>query len=772
MANKQLTAKVRLNTTEFESKIKRIAKAIDAINRAVGKQSNAYTAVNSALGKSNNLTEKVSKKTEQTTNKTKQWSQVLKKVNSKLNSSDGILGKIGSKLKSLAATYLGIMGLRTAITTSDTLTSAENKINYVTAQNLGGSGYNSDGTYSTKVFDSTEDALAKMYTSSQKVRMSYDDMMTNVSKSMVLCGDAFDNNTDAAIRFQEIMAEAYAVGGATAQEMSTSMYQLIQGMSGDLLAGDELRSVREGAPLAYKEIEKLAQKLYDTDETLKDIAADGKITADIVVAAILGAGDKMDKAFKQTQQTFAQTWTQIKNIAIRAFKPISDKLSEALNKAIDNGLIKKIEKFFTVIAKAIIIAYDLIERFVKWVAKNWGWIQHIIVAGLILMITWTLVKTGIALACSYFEIKALLELAGVQKTVMMSLISTISIIAVLFIAVMALIYVFLLWKSGAIDTCQAIVWAIIIIGVAATIVMSIITGGIVLIPALVAIAIALIITWLDYFLAIVYSIGAALWNIIVGLINAIIQFVWAKFIEPSLSMIEFWINAFNGGFDSFGDAVKNLIGNIISWFLSLGKVVTTIIDAIFGTNWTAGLESLKSKLTSWGKNENAITISREAPKVLNRISYTDAWNTGMNHGSIAKDWLTGLGSEFQGSEFGFGINNLADSIGVDTSALDNLFNSQDLAGVNGADDLLGDVGNISNNTDKIADTMKLSEEDLDYLRRIADMEWKKEFTTANITVEMTNNNSVDGKQDLKSLAISLREMVEEEMIAVANGVYA
>ena len=125
--------------------------------------------------------------------------------------------------------------------------------------------------------------------------------------------------------------------------------------------------------------------------------------------------------------------------------------------------------------------------------------------------------------------------------------------------------------------------------------------------------------------------GAFIGNTVIGLLNALIQYIWAIFVAPFLGIVEWILNVCNGGFNSFGDAVANLIGQIIGWFLNLGKVVT-IIDAIFGTNWTAGLESLQSSVTAWGKNENAITLDKNAPTIDYRFEYGDAWAAGNDFG--------------------------------------------------------------------------------------------------------------------------------------------
>ncbi len=135
------------------------------------------------------------------------------------------------------------------------------------------------------------------------------------------------------------------------------------------------------------------------------------------------------------------------------------------------------------------------------------------------------------------------------------------------------------------------------------------------------------------------SAGAIIWNIVAGIINGIIQFLWAWFVEPWIGIIEWVLNVFNGGFDSFGDAVKNLLGNIIGWFLSLGTVVTKIIDAIFGTNWTEGLSELKANVEGWGKSESSITLDRDAPFEIERKEIGDAWNAGNEFGDGLQEKL-------------------------------------------------------------------------------------------------------------------------------------
>lgn len=733
MANKTLTAKVKFETTSAEASLNRLAKKINNVQKAINKTSSnnsrLTTQINRAVTATNRLNSsanKVATTARKIHTANRQATSSANSLNKAYRSANGSANRLATTVKRLAATYLGVMGTKAIINTSDTITSTQNKLN---ALNGGDKSL-------------TQEQMDKMYVSSNKVRMDYADMLSNASKSMTLAGSAFQGNMDNAIRFQEIMAETYALGGASAPEMSTSMYQMIQALGSGTLQGDELRSVREGAPLAYKAIEEFAQGVYNTTESLKDLASQGKITSDMVVAAVMNAGDQIDKKFNDTAMTFGQAWNRIKSAAIKAFEPVSYRLNEMLNKAAESGAFEKIESVFFTVSKVLQIVFQVIYNIVmaivsaiNWVADNWDWLSRVILT--------VLAVIGIALAVILFP----QFIAWLQ-----------------YIAFVVMYYIWLGATALASALKTAAAWAI--------------ANWQMLLIILVIAAIVVALIWLsDSFadacgmiVGVIMVAVAFIWNIIVGVINAVIQFLWTRFVEPWISIVEWVLNVFNGGFNSFGDAVKNLLGNIISWFLSLGQVVTKIIDAIFGTNWTGGLESLKDKVLQWGKNENAITLSREAPE-LDRWAYGDAYDTGYDLGYAGGSWISdkvsGLGESFSldnigeklGLDFGSGFPSSSDPALDVSNSYNNPSNDELLSGI--ADD-----------TGSMADSMELTQEDLEYLRRIADMEWKKEFTTASITVDMSNYNTINGDNDLDGIVEKLADKLYDEMNAVANGVYA
>jgi tape measure domain-containing protein len=723
LPSKQLTVKIRANTKDIDRKISRLSTLFNKLNTAsnqVGRNNQLNNNLNQSQNKIQNIIGRV-----------KAWATGQKQVTTSVKSTNTILGSIGSKLRGIASTYLGMMGTKAVIDTTDTLVGAQNRLNYVSADILGDEGFGADGKYSEKTLNATQNALDKMYASSQKVRTSYSGMMSNVSRNMALAGDAFQNNIDNAIRFQEIMAEAYAIGGATAQEMHSSMYQMTQALGAGILAGDELRSVREGAPLAYQAIERFAQGVYGTTESLKELASQGKITSDIVVAAIMDAGGTMDTAFKQTKQTFAQTWDQIKNSAMYAFQPVMEVLSSMLQNAVANGLVQKFEVLFTNVAKILLIIFELVQRAVsyiaiafEWIASGWEWICSVATILVKTLLTVATVIGGVLLGKLILNLMTTTLVVGSYWAMAKAALSA-------------------AWASVKAAVMSAISWMTLCLP------LTIIIALLVLIVTVVIFTADSIADAIGRVVGIIASVIAFIWNIIVALANIII------------SIVEFVLNVIIGGFNILGGQAANLIGNMIGWFLELGKVVTTIIDAIFGTNWTAGLESLRSKVTSWGKTDKAITLKR-----LDSVSYSDAYSFGYNLGSSVGNVGNLLG--------GVNLDNIGKNLGLDFSSMNDVFpNADDPAyDVAGAYNMPENLKATADNTGKMADFMELAEEDLEYLRRLADMEWKKEFTTASITVDMSNYNTINGDSDLDGIVTKLSDKLYEELAMLPNGVYS
>ena len=79
------------------------------------------------------------------------------------------------------------------------------------------------------------------------------------------------------------------------------------------------------------------------------------------------------------------------------------------------------------------------------------------------------------------------------------------------------------------------------------------------------------------------------------------------------------------------------------------------------------------------------------------------------------------------------------------------------------------IGNIDDNTGKIKDSLEVSEDELKYLRDIAEQESINRFTTAEVTINQTNNNNVSSDTDLDGFITALDDAMGEAIESITEG---
>lgn len=528
---------------------------------------------------------------------------------------------------------------------------------------------------------SVEALEAKIMASAQRSRAAYLDTASAIASMGANAGAAFSSN-DELIAFMEQVNKQFVIGGASAQGQAAAMLQLTQAMAAGALRGEELNSILENAPGIARAIE---QYMGIAEGSIKSYAEKGAVSATVVKNALLSIADETDAKFNGMAMTWGQVWTQMGNIALKVTQP----LLTAVN----------------------------------WLANNLSVIGPIVL--------------GLGTAFLVFQVAAhWTQIAAVATAAYHAVVNLLSIgFGVLTgntAAASAAVFTF---NSALLAS--PITWIIMLIAVVIGLLYGVVaiinkvTGSSISATGLICGAIAVA--------------GAFIGNTVIGLLNALIQYIWAIFVAPFLGIVEWILNVCNGGFNSFGDAVANLIGQIIGWFLNLGKVVTTIIDAIFGTNWTAGLESLQSSVTAWGKNENAITLDKNAPTIDYRFEYGDAWAAGNDFGKGIDDKISGM----------FNIGGPGDASGFDLG------------------DIAAYTGETADNTGKTADALAVTEEQLEYLRDIAERDAINRFTTAEVKIDMTGmTNRIDGSADLDGVISQLTEGFTEALVTAAEGVHA
>ena len=628
------------------------------------------------------------------------------------NSANGLL----STIKKIAVAAGGIAGINKVLNISDELASTKARLNLLV----------DDG-------GSVEALEQKIMASAQRSRSAYFNTASAVAKLGLNAGNAFGGNMDQVIAFMEQVNKQFVIGGATAQEQSNAMIQLTQAMAAGALRGEELNSILDGAPGIARAIEKY---MGIAEGSIKTVAQEGKVTAEVVKNAMFAMADETNAKFDSMPKTWAQIWVDMKNQALSMFAPILTKINQIGNSTkfqkVTTGLINGLAAVANVASSALDILIAIASVFVD----NWGIIQPLVlgIAAAMLLYNGYLIannaitaisnaQKGLAAVQAYKAAVANTTLAATEKAEAMAKASA-----------TAAQYGF----NAALLACPLTWILLIIIAVIAAIYMIVaainkLTGSTISATGIIC--------------GVVAVAGAFVLNCAIGVLNAIIQAIWTIFVAPFLGIVEWILNVCNGGFNSFGDAVANLIGQIIGWFLNLGKVVTTIIDAIFGTDWTSGLESLQSAVTSWGKNENAITLDKNAPTIDYRATYSGAWDAGYDFGQGIDDKIGGM---------------------FDASGLDSM-GAFDLS--NTLDGIYGNTGDTAANTAATADALDIAEEDLAYLRDIAEREAINRFTTAEIKVEQNNTNYIDKETDLDGIMDAWANDFAEKLEVSEEGVH-
>lgn len=246
---------------------------------------------------------------------------------------------------------------------------------------------------------------------------------------------------------------------------------------------------------------------------------------------------------------------------------------------------------------------------------------------------------------------------------------------------------------------------------------------------------------------------AFIWNLFLGLLDLVLGVINAM-VNPWISFANFFANLFN---DPIG-AIVHLFGDFADSILGVIESIAKALDKVFGSNlagavqgWRSGLSGMVEKVAnqygngSYEKVAEELNLSSESLG-LKRWEYGDAWNTGYNWGQGIENSIGNLGNSLK-------------------STVDDTMSSLNM------DSIPTNAATTANNTGKINDTLQVSEEDLKYLRDIAETETINRFTTAEITVEMTNNNNINNEMDIDGVVDHLANGVNEAMEKAAEGVH-
>lgn len=615
-----------------------------------------------------------------------------------------------SIIKKVAIAAGGIAGINKALNISDELASTKARLNLLV----------DDG-------GSVEALEQKIMASAQRSRSVYFDTASAVAKLGLNAGNAFDGNMDQVIAFMEQVNKQFVIGGATAQEQSNAMIQLTQAMAAGALRGEELNSILDGAPGIARAIEKY---MGIAEGSIKTVAQEGKVTAEVVKNAMFAMADETNAKFDSMPKTWAQIWAGMKNQALSMFAPILTKINQIANSTkfqqVTTALINGLAGVANIASSVLDILISIASVFVD----NWSWIQPIIMG----IVAAMLIYNGVALATNI--------IMGIQATA------------------------------------KAVHVAATAMEAGATFTATVAQQG--LNAALLACPLTWIILLIIAVIAAIYAACAAVakftgiansgFGVICGGIMVVIAFFKNLGLSVANIALGIW-NALGACASNIGTAFHNVISNVQGWFYNLLSTALTVVAGICeALNKLPFVEFDYSGITSKA-SEYAAKSAEAYGNVEEYKSVADAFNEGMSTFDTFQDgWAADAFAS--GAAWGDGVADKVSGM-FDFSALDSMgADSLDAFNLgNDLDSIYGNTGDIANNTAATADALDIAEEDLAYLRDIAEREAINRFTTAEIKVEQHNENHISKDADLDGIMDAWANDFAEKLEVSEEGVH-
>lgn len=563
---------------QSSANISRVSSSMNSAVNSTKRFSTATTQSTQGLrGLVTSLTNVKSKIVSATTtgvSKFKQLATSMKESSSSGNSLVGVLGKV-------AAAVGSVMGVKQIIGLSDTMSQTKARLDLM-----------NDGLQSTKELQD------RIFDSAQKSRGSYQDTADLVSKLGLNAKDAFEN-TAQIVDFAEQVNKQFVISGASAEETKNATLQLTQALSSGVLRGDELRSIFEQAPTL---IQSIANYMGVPIGRIRDMAAEGQITAETVKNALLECADETNAKFASMPLTFSQLWTNFKDRAMQAFQPVLEKINELAN----NG---RLEEYIGKIAEAMATVSDVIMNVITWVLDH----QDIVKAAFI----------GLSVAIGAMTVAMwAFNIASYANPVIWIVLAIIAVIALLVAGIVLVVEHWNEIKDAASACWEGVksawdnvtdffkgIWDKIVSGA---------TG-------LWNSIVSIFTTIKNFFVSIwnsMYTVVSTFWGAIWNTISPIVMAIW-NLISTIFTVIWTIISTIMQGISHVISNVWNVIYNAVSGVLiSIWNIITSIWNIIY-TAVLGVLSSIWGAVSSiWNSIYNA--ISGVLSSIFNTVS--NIWN--------------------------------------------------------------------------------------------------------------------------------------------------
>lgn len=626
--------------------------------------------------------------------------------------------ELTNTIKRAVAAYISIQSVGKALNISDELVQTTSRLNMM-----------NDGV------QTTAELVNMVYAAAQDARGSFSQMADVVARFGNNAKDAFSSSEEV-VAFADLIQKQMTIAGASTQEAANAELQLSQALGSGVLRGDELNSIFEQAPNL---IQNIADYLDVPIGKIREMAADGELSADVVKAAIFSAADDINSKFNEMPMTWGQMWQSMQNTALIAFQPVLQRLNDLANSEAFQTFIQGAIEAMAILANILLNVFELVGTVGGFIADNWSVISPIIYG----------VIAALAVYAAYLGIVKAIELASAAATAIHSVAMSakIGVMAALTGQTMAATAA-QMGYNGALYACP-VVWIIMLI-----------------------LALIVVIFAVCNAIAKMTGIANSGFGVITGGVNVVIQFF--KNLGLTVANIALGIgNAIAALASNMMTAFHNAICSVQSWFYNLLSTALSVIEGICSAlNKLPFVEFDYSGISS-AADDYAAKASEAAGNKEDYQSISDAFNEGFTTFDAFQDgWASDAFNA--GATWGDGI---ADK--VSNFSLSDVFGQTDIPNVgnytSGFNDAIansgvGDsIGNIDDNTGKIKDSLDVTEEDLKYLRDIAEQEAINRFTTAEVTINQTNNNNVSSDTDLDGFITALDDAMGEAIESITEG---
>lgn len=629
--------------------------------------------------------------------------------------------ELTNTIKNAVLAFVSIQSVGKALNISDELVQTTSRLNMM-----------NDG------LQSTQELVNMVYAAAQDARGSFSEMADVVARFGNNAGDAFGSSEEV-VAFADLIQKQMTIAGASTQEASNAMLQLSQALGSGVLRGDELNSIFEQAPNL---IQSIADYLDVPIGKIREMAADGELSADVVKAAIFASADEINAKFEEMPMTWGQIWQSMKNTAMIAFQPVLQRLNDIANSEAFQTFVNGAIEAMATLANIVLNIFELIGTVGGFIADNWSIISPIIYG----------VIGALAVYAAYLGIVKGIELASAAASAVMA-------VGKGLYAAATMIATGATWAqttaqlglNGAMYACP-IVWIIM------------------LIIALIAIIFAVCSA-----IAKLTGVANSGFGVITGGINVVIQFF--KNLGLTVANIALGIgNAIAALGSNIMTAFHNAICSVQAWWYDLLSTCLSVIESI-----CAALNKLPFVEFDYSGISNAADdyAAKAAEAAGNKEDYTsisDAFNDGFSTFDTFQDgWAADAFDA--GASWGDGV---ADA--VSNFSLSDVFGGTDIPNVDdytsGFNDAIansgvGDnLGSIADDTGAIKDNMDITQEDLKYLRDIAEQEAVNRYTVAEINIDQSGmQNNISSGDDIDGFMTKLTDSVNEAVDNMTEGVH-